>query len=93
MTLEDFRKDKTMMREAAKLSQNTVLKQMLAVIKTRSPLEQHLTSIGSSAEDKAQLLGQIEGYNLCLHAFRLMFEEPKAPIPVIRSTFQSPLTK
>lgn len=81
------------MRNAATLSQNPTLKQMLAVIKTRSPLEQHLSSIGSTAEDKAQLLGQIEGYNLCLHAFRLMFEEPKAPIPTIVSKFQSPLTK
>lgn len=92
MTIEEFRKDKTLMREAAKLSQSAVLKQMLAVIKTQSPLEQHRNSLGSSAEDKAQLLGQIEGYNLCLHSFRLMFEEPKAPIQPIVSKFQ-PQTK
>lgn len=93
MTIEEFRKDKAMMREAAKLSQNAVLKQMLTVIKAHSPLEQHRSSLGSSAEDKAQLLGQIEGYSLCLHSFRLLFEEPKAPIPTIVSKFQSPLTK
>lgn len=90
MTLDEFRKDKTLMREAVKLSQNQTVRRMLDVIKARNPLESQRSGLGASAEDKAQLLGQIEGYNLCLHYFRLLFEEPQAPIPQIVSKFQAP---
>lgn len=91
MKLEDFRKDKDLMREASKLSNNPTVKVMMAVIRSRSPLETQTNSLGSKPEDKAQLLGQIEGYNLCLHNFRLLFEEPKAPIPAIVSKFAPPV--
>jgi hypothetical protein len=78
------------MREASKLAANRTLQLMLKVIKGRSPLQQHRSSLGISSEDKAQLLGQIEGHAMCLDDFRLMFEEPKAPIQQIVSKFAPP---
>ncbi len=88
MTLSDFRKDKTLIREAMKRRSDPTQLAQLAVIKAMSPLEQPTNTVGMSSEDKAQQLGRIEGYNQCLHNFRLTMEEPKAPIPAIVSKFQ-----
>jgi hypothetical protein len=86
LTLDQFRSDKTLMREVQKIQ--PIKEKALEVLDT-----EHVMNKGSSAglppDDKLIRLGEIQGYNKCLEVFNQLFEEPPQPRKEIKSTYEA----
>lgn len=89
LTLEQFRSDKNLMREMAKIQGMVVLARAMEVLDTEHVMRKGLSE-KLSPDDKLMRLGEIQGYNKCLDNFRLLFEEPPKPMREIKSTYEEP---
>lgn len=90
MTLPEFRHNKALMREAAKLRDDPTFKAMLDVLHSEHVMFKAHNSAGMAGDDKTLRLGQIEGYNLCQQTLLTMFEPPVKPRKEPEATFAEP---
>lgn len=89
LTLEQFRSDKNLMREMAKIQGMVVLERAMEVLDTEHVMRKGLSE-KLSPDDKLVRLGEIQGFNKCLETFRLLFEEPPKPMREIKSIYEEP---
>ena len=80
MTTTEWRKSSTRTKESRRIFDEPAMQQMLAILRDSSPLKTKAEAFGTSADDKAMLLGMEKGYNEFLTNLLLMgmpFREQK----------------
>lgn len=85
MTLDQFRNDKSLMLE---LENCGAVKALIAVLDDESRKLGHAgRTIGLPADDKIEMLGQIQGFNKAVHTVRQCLEVPKPALREIQSSY------
>lgn len=85
MTLEEFRADKSLMLE---LDRCGAIRPLISVLEDEARKLGHSgRTVGRSADDKIEMLGQIQGANKIVEAVRQCLEVPKPAIREIQSTY------
>jgi hypothetical protein len=88
MRLADWRAIPSLVTEAQKLALNPAYQQMLAVLKTESPANFALPSLGPQPSDRIAYLGKIEGYQLCLNHLELLAKPDAKTTKHVEATFE-----
>lgn len=90
MRLSEFRKDQTLVNQAARILGMEMVKRMLDVLKEDAPHNYETMAPGIPETDRVLYLGKIYGYNMCLanlQALGLLAEEFQMP----EARFEDPM--
>lgn len=89
LTLDEWRKDETLVAESIKLSKDQTFKAQVDVLRVEHPFRWRFAEIGVSPDDRAAHQARAEGYELCLAKLEA-FSKPFKSIATLRETFTNP---